>query len=213
MDNTWATGLLFNPFDFGVDISIQALTKYVVGHSDAMLGCIMANDAYWPKTEQTVFRLGLCAAPDDAFLGSRGLRTLALRLQQHEKSALEIAHYLRGHDSVATVLHPAFEECPGHAIWKRDFKGASGLFSFALKRGTYADLAVLVDHLRHYKMGFSWGGYESLILPLDLRGIRSATKPEFPGPLLRLQIGLEASQDLIDDLSEGLSRYEAALGA
>lgn len=213
MDNTWATGLLFNPFDYGVDMSVQALTKYVVGHSDAMLGCIMANEKHWKKAEQTVFRLGLCAAPDDAFLGSRGLRTLAVRLKQHEQSALDVAHFLRNHPSVATVLHPAFEECPGHEIWKRDFQGSSGLFSFALKQGKYKDLAVLVDALHHYKMGFSWGGFESLILPLDLHGIRTATQPQFPGPLLRLQIGLEAPTDLIDDLGGGLERYTAALKA
>lgn len=211
LDNTWATGLLFNPFEHGVDISVQALTKYVVGHSDAMLGCVLGSDAYWPDLQKTVFRLGLCAAPDDAFLGSRGLRTLALRLKQHEQSALQIAHYLQSHGAVAKVLHPALESCPGHTVWKRDFKGSSGLFTFALKRGERRHLPALVDSLHHFNMGFSWGGYESLILPLRLAGIRTATRPTFPGPLLRLQIGLEAPEDLIADLERGLHRYEAQL--
>lgn len=211
LDNTWATGLLFNPFDFGVDISIQALTKYVVGHSDAMLGCVMANEAYWHHTQQTIFRLGLCAAPDDAFLGSRGLRTMALRLKQHEAAALKVAHFLKAHPLVDLVLHPAFEECPGHTIWKRDFKGASGLFSFVLNCGEFADLAALVDTLEHYNMGFSWGGFESLILPVSLKNSRTATTPSFAGPLLRLQIGLEDPRDLIADLDAGLERYRKAL--
>jgi len=211
IDNTWATGLLFNPFEFGVDISIQALTKYVVGHSDAMLGCVLANEAYWPKTEKTLFQLGLCASPDDAFLGSRGLRTLSVRLRQHEASALAVAQRLKDHPLIAQVLHPAFEDCPGHAIWKRDFKGASGLFSVVLNAGTFEDLAHLVDHLHHFKMGFSWGGYESLILPVHMAGDRTATDRGFAGPLVRIQIGLEDAEDLVRDLVAGLERYQAAV--
>ncbi|MEO0410629.1 MAG: cystathionine beta-lyase [Pseudomonadota bacterium] len=213
MDNTWATGLFFNPFDHGVDISVQALTKYVVGHSDAMLGCIMANEAYWPRAETTVFRLGLCAAPDDAYLALRGLRTLPLRLRQHEQAAMEVATFLEAHPVVDKVMHPALTSFPSHDLWKRDFKGASGLFSFTLRMGEREHLRPLLDHMAHFKMGFSWGGFESLILPLRFRGIRTANKPNFPGPALRLHIGLEDTADLIEDLSAGLDRFAKAASA
>ncbi|MEM6682814.1 MAG: cystathionine beta-lyase [Pseudomonadota bacterium] len=211
VDNTWATGLLFNPFDFGVDISTQSLTKYVVGHSDAMLGCVMANETYWPQTEKMVFQLGLCASPDDAFLGSRGLRTLGVRLRQHAASAIKVAEYLRGHPAVASILHPAFEDCPGHEIWRRDFSGASGLFSFVLKAGNMAEMPSLVNEMKYFKMGFSWGGFESLIVPVRLTGERTATDRPYPGPIVRLQIGLEDPEDLIADLDAGLRRYQAAV--
>lgn len=211
MDNTWATGLFFNPFDHGVDISLQALTKYVVGHSDAMLGCVMANEAHWKRAETTVFRLGLCAAPDDAYLGLRGLRTLPLRLKQHEASALHVAQALEGHPAVDQVMHPALPSFASHALWKRDFSGSSGLFSFSLKTGQRSHLPALVDHLAHFKMGFSWGGFESLTLPLRFTGIRTATTVDFTGPALRLHIGLEDPEDLIADLCEGLDRFMQAV--
>ncbi|MEM6834086.1 MAG: cystathionine beta-lyase [Pseudomonadota bacterium] len=210
IDNTWATGLYFNPFDHGVDISIQALTKYVVGHSDAMMGCVMATERYWPRVERSVFQLGLCVGPDDAYLGLRGLRTLSVRLKQHEASAMRVAEFLWAHQHVDTVLHPALESCPGQALWRRDFKGSTGLFSFVLKAGDPALLNHFIDDMQHFKIGFSWGGYESLILPARLTGTRTATTPNFPGPLLRLHIGLEDPEDLIADLGEALERYHNA---
>lgn len=208
-DNTWATPLYFNAYDHGADVVIHALTKYVVGHSDAMLGSVGANARHWPRLKNTVYRLGLCASPDDAYLGLRGLRTMGTRLKQQGQAALELAKRLESHDEVAKVLHPALEQCPGHSIWKRDFKGASGLFSIVLKRGEWKDLAVLVDHMDYFRMGFSWGGYESLILPARFE--RTAVRWDASGPLLRLNIGLEDIDDLYSDLSKGLDRYAKAL--
>lgn len=208
-DNTWATPLYFNAYDHGADVVIHALTKYVVGHSDAMLGSVGANARHWPRLKNTVYRLGLCASPDDAYLGLRGLRTMGTRLKQQGDAALDLAQRLQKHEEVAQLLHPALEDCPGHDIWKRDFKGASGLFSIVLKRGNWNDLAALVDHMDYFRMGFSWGGYESLILPARFE--RSATKWDAAGPLLRLNIGLEDVDDLYDDLNKGLARYAKAL--
>jgi len=212
LDNTWATPLLFNGFAHGADIVVHALTKYVVGHSDAMLGSIAASETIWPHVKATVHRLGQCAGPDDAYLGLRGLRTLDVRLKQHEAAALEVARWLRTHPLVERVLHPALPECPGHAVWQRDFSGASGLFSIVLKAGDRGKLAAMVDHLTHFKMGFSWGGYESLILPPNMGRIRTARPWTAPGPLVRLHIGLEDPADLIADLEAGLARYAHALG-
>jgi len=208
-DNTWATPLYFNAYNHGADVVIHALTKYVVGHSDAMLGSVGANARHWPRLKNTVYRLGLCASPDDAYLGLRGLRTMSARLKQQGQAALELARRLETHDEVAKVLHPALEQCPGHTIWKRDFKGASGLFSIVLKRGEWKDLATLVDHMDYFRMGFSWGGYESLILPARFE--RTAVRWAASGPLLRLNIGLEDIEDLYSDLSKGLDRYAKAL--
>lgn len=212
LDNTWATPLLFPAIARGVDLSMQALTKYVVGHSDAMLGSVTAAPALWPQLKQTTYRLGQCVSPDDAYLGSRGLRTLHTRLQRHEASALRIATWLAEQPAVDRVLHPALPSCPGHEFWKRDFNGSSGLFAFTLKRGERRDCAPLVDGLRHFGMGFSWGGYESLVLPVEPHRIRTATRWDAPGQLIRLNIGLEDPDDLIADLDAGLARYEAALG-
>ncbi|MGD8327716.1 MAG: cystathionine beta-lyase [Sphingomonadales bacterium] len=208
-DNTWATPLYFNAYAHGADVVIHALTKYVVGHSDAMLGSVGANKQCWPRLQNMVYRLGLCAGPDDAYLGLRGLRTMGTRLRQQGGTALELARKLENHDEIAQVLHPALPNCPGHEIWKRDFTGSSGLFSIVLKRGEWANLAPMVDHMNHFRMGFSWGGYESLILPARFN--RSAKKWEAPGPLLRLNVGLEDAGDLYDDLAKGLERYAQAL--
>jgi len=212
-DNTWATPLLLNPLEHGADISVHACTKYIGGHSDIMLGTATANEKTFKKLQRTAFQLGQTVSPDDAFLALRGLRTLGVRMRQHEDNALKIAAWLKDHNSVETILHPAFETCPGHDVWARDFAGSSGLFSIVLKEGTYPDTAAFVDNMKLFKMGFSWGGYESLILPSDPSSSRTATKWQSKGPLLRLHIGLEDTDDLIADLVAGLSRYNAHLKA
>ena len=207
MDNTWATPLYFKALDHGVDISIMSLTKYVVGHSDALLGSVTANAATWPQIKNAHRQLGQCAGPDDLFLALRGLRTLSVRLERHNRSACDIALWLQAEPQVERVFHPALSSCPGHALWQRDFTGSTGLFSILLKPGNRAQLAAMVDGLKHYKMGFSWGGFESLVLPVDPKALRTATSWTEPGQLLRLHIGLEDVDDLKADLSAGLMRY------
>ena len=209
LDNTWATPLLFPSMAFGVDLSMQALTKYVGGHADVMGGAVTANAAWWPRLKATTHRLGQYVSPDDCALALRGLRTMALRLRRHEASAIEVATWLRGHPEVERVLHPALPGDPGHDVWARDFKGASGLFGFTLTQGTRADTAVLIDDLAHFGIGFSWGGYESLVLPVEPNRTRTATRFDSAGPLIRLHIGLEDPSDLIADLDAGLARYSA----
>lgn len=211
-DNTWATPLLLNPLELGADISVHACTKYVGGHSDIMVGTATANERTFKKLQRTAFQLGHTVSPDDAFLALRGLRTLGVRLKQHEDNALKIAAWLNDRPEVETVFHPAFETCPGHDVWARDFAGSCGLFSFTLTAGDYADTAALVDDLKLFKMGFSWGGYESLILPSDPTASRTAIKWEANGPLIRLHIGLEDPDDLIADLTAGLEQYQAHIG-
>lgn len=206
-DNTWSTPLLFKPLDFGVDISVEACTKYLGGHSDSMIGSASASGTTFKKLSRTAYQMGHMVSADDAFLTLRGMRTLGVRMKTHEENALKVAAWLKEQSMVHSVLHPAFEDCPGHQLWARDFNGSSGLFSIVLKEGDYPDTAAMVDHMRLFKMGFSWGGYESLILPSDPRGSRSATKWQAPGPLLRLHIGLEDTDDLIADLEAGLQRY------
>jgi cystathionine beta-lyase len=210
LDNTWATPLLFPAIAHGVDLSILACTKYVVGHSDVMLGSVTAAPGKFAKLRDTSFQLGQVASPDDAWLGSRGLRTMAVRLKQHEASALEIARWLETRTEVAQVLHPALPGCPGHETFARDFSGSSGLFSFVLDGGDEASRAALVDGLRHFGIGYSWGGFESLAIPVDPARHRTATHCDFAGPLVRLQIGLEDPADLIADLATGLDRFAAA---
>ena len=211
LDNTWATPLLFPAIQHGIDLTILACTKYVVGHSDAMLGSVTAAPGHFARLRDTSFQLGQVASPDDAWLGSRGLRTMALRLQQHQVSALKIAHWLKEQPEVATVLHPALPECPGHEHFIRDFKGSSGLFSFVLQGGNDAARSALIDHLDLFGIGYSWGGFESLVIPTDPERYRSVTRRAFAGPLVRLQIGLEDPDDLIADLAAGLARYRAAM--
>lgn len=206
MDNTWATPLFFRPLDHGVDLSIQAATKYVVGHSDAMLGLVTVRREHHDRMRKTANELGYAAAPDDCFLALRGLRTLSVRLARHQETAMRLADFLAGRPEVARVLHPAMPSDPGHALWRRDFSGASGLFGIVLKPAPHAALAAMVDHLELFGMGWSWGGYESLILPCDPRGIRTAVPWTEPGQLLRLHAGLEDADDLIADLAAGLDR-------
>jgi cystathionine beta-lyase len=199
LDNTWATPLFFPAIAAGVDVTILAATKYVGGHADVMLGCASATEAYFQQIQTAAWDLGHAVSPDDAWLGSRGIRTMAVRLKQHEESALRIAHWLKARPEVGLVLHPALPDCPGHEYWKRDFKGSSGLFSFELKGAGSARRSKFVDSLKLFGIGFSWGGYESLVLPVD--PIRTVSNVPAAN-LVRLHIGLEDVDDLIADLSE-----------
>jgi cystathionine beta-lyase len=209
LDNTWATPLLLPAIALGIDLTILACTKYIVGHSDVMLGSVTAAPGHFAKLRDTSFQLGQVASPDDCWLASRGLRTMAIRLRQHEASALQIAHWLQEQPEVATVLHPALPTCPGHDIFMRDFRGSSGLFSFVLQGGDEAARARLIDGLAHFGIGYSWGGFESLALPVDPQRHRSVTRRADAGPMVRLQIGLEDPADLIADLAAGLRRFAA----
>ena len=210
IDNTWATPLLLPAIQMGVDYSILACTKYVGGHSDIMLGSVTAAQGQYARLRDATYQLGQCASPDDAFLGARGLRTMAIRLKQHGEAGLKIAAWLKDQPEVARVLHPAFPDCPGHDAFVRDFKGSSGLFSFVLNGGDEAARTALIDGLRHFGIGYSWGGYESLAIPVDPH--RTATKWSAEGPVVRLQIGLEDPDDLIADLDAGLARFRQAKG-
>jgi len=203
LDNTWATPLLFPALDHGVDISILAMTKHVGGHSDLLMGAISATGEWFDTVERTTFQLGQSVSPDDAWLALRGLRTLGVRLHRHEESGLEVAKWLAAHPRVGTLLHPAFDDCPGHALWKRDFGGSSGLFAFALKDADRAARDAFVDRLKLFGLGYSWGGFESLVVPAD--PVRTATSPDFGGPLVRLHVGLEDPADLIADLDQALA--------
>jgi cystathionine beta-lyase len=209
-DNTWATPLYHRSLDQGVDISMQAATKYIGGHSDIMFGTISANARTWPMIAEAIRLLGVCAGPDDVFLALRGLRTLAVRLAQHHRSALEMARWLATRPEVIRVLHPALEDDPGHAIWKRDFTGASGLFSIVLKPAPQKAVDALLDAVKLFGMGYSWGGFESLVIPFDCEGYRTATKWAPGGPTLRLHIGLENVEDLKADLEHGFAAFNAA---
>lgn len=208
MDNTWSAGYHFKPFEHGVDISIQAATKYIVGHSDAMLGTLTMNDrALWERAKLTASSLGHSASPDDCYLGMRGLRSLAARLPRHEATALKLAHWLSDQPEVEIVLHPALPHCPGHDIWKRDFTGSSGLFGMVLKEGPdSAAIARMLDGMELFAMGYSWGGYESLIVTDNPGATRSTYVWPYKGQTLRLHAGLEDADDLIRDLAAGLKR-------
>ncbi len=204
LDNTWATPFFFTALDKGVDMTILAATKYVVGHSDAMIGSVTTHKTYWQALRHTAQQLGQIVSPDDAYLATRGLRTMAVRLKAHEASALKIAHMLTARDEVAAVLHPALPQCPGHNVWKRDFTGSAGLFSFVLK-GSKAKAAAFVDALDLFGIGYSWGGFESLALPVHPEKFRSVTDWGTESAVIRLQIGLEDADDLIADLEQGFS--------
>jgi cysteine-S-conjugate beta-lyase len=209
-DNTWATPLFRRSLEQGVDISMQAATKYIGGHSDIMFGTISANAKAWPLISEGIGMLGICAGPDDVFLALRGLRTLAVRLAQHHRSGLEMARWLAARPEVIKVLHPALETDPGHAIWKRDFTGASGLFSIVLKPAPQKAVDALLDAVTLFGMGYSWGGFESLVIPFDCADYRTATKWAPGGPTLRLHIGLENVEDLKADLARGFEAFNAA---
>lgn len=203
MDNTWATPLFFRPLDHGVDISIHAATKYPAGHSDVMLGTVSANAACWTRLHEAFLTLGVCAAPDDVYQVLRGLRTMGVRLERHQESALDIARWLETQPGVARVLHPGLESHPDHALWKRDFCGASGIFSVVLDGGGTEQAHAFLDALRIFGLGYSWGGFESLAVHVYLGDRVVATGPT-EGPTIRLQIGLENAEDLKADIMRGL---------
>lgn len=210
IDNTWSGGYFFKPLTLGVDVSVQAATKYIVGHSDAMLGTIACNKAAYPKVLDTFLQQGNCAGPDDVYLGTRGLRTMAVRMNRQHENGIKMAEWLRDRPEVMRVMHPALPGDPGHEIWKRDFTGASGLFGFVVDCTDRAALGAMLDGLALFGMGASWGGYESLILPSDPSKMRSATKWEPGGTTLRMHVGLEDTTDLIDDLTAGFERLNSA---
>lgn len=211
LDNTWGTPIGFRAFDHGVDVSIHAATKYIVGHADAMLGVIVCTKDTFTTIKRTAVRLGTCAGPDDLYLGLRGLRTLGVRLKQHEESGLALADWLARRPEVTRVLHPGRPGDPGHALWRRDFTHACGLFAVAIPDVPRPALTAMLDHFELFGMGYSWGGFESLILPVRPAAVRSATRWSEPGILLRLHAGLENADDLIRDLEAGFARMAQAL--
>ena len=206
LDNTWATPLYFKSFAHGVDVSIQAATKYIVGHADAMLGAVTSSKKVARVIEKTHADLGLCPGPEDVYLGLRGLRSLGVRLERHQKSALDLARWLADRPEVARVIHPALPSDPGHALWKRDFTGSPGLFSIVLKPVARDKVAAMLDGLSLFGMGYSWGGFESLVLPFNPNAYRTATTWRAEGPALRLHVGLEDVEDLKADLEAGFAR-------
>ncbi len=200
-DNTWATPLAFRPLAHGADLSIMAATKYIVGHSDVMLGTVAANEAAWPKLKAVHGAMGLHVGPDDVYLGLRGLRTLAVRLPRHAELALKVARWLEARPEVARVLYPPLPSDPGHALWKRDIEGAAGLFGVVFAGWNEQDAARFIDHLELFGIGASWGGFESLVILAHPAASRTATASRAEGPLIRLHVGLEDPDDLIADLA------------
>lgn len=212
LDNTWASPINSAAFEMGVDISIQAATKYIVGHSDVMMGTATANEQHWVQLRENSYLMGQCTSPDDVYLASRGLRTLGVRMAQHEKNGLKVAQWLANRPEVDHLRHPAFATCPGHQFFERDFSAANGLFSFVLKEGNKKSLTAFVENMKYFKMGFSWGGYESLILSVSgIDKLRTVTKWDSSKPLIRLHVGLENSDDLIADLEAGFARFNTAM--
>jgi len=205
MDNTWATPIYFRALEKGVDLSIQSLTKYIGGHSDVMMGTISAVESLLPRIKETVQTMGLCAGPDDIYLAARGLRTLGVRLARHQESAFKVARWLSKRPEVMRVLHPGLESDPGHAIWKRDFTGAPGPFSVILKPVPEAAFYAFVDALKLFGKGYSWGGFESLVIVFDCTDFRTATRWTPGGPALRFHIGLEDVEDLLRDLDNAFT--------
>ena len=208
-DNTWATGMFFRSFDHGADLVVQAATKYPGGHSDVLIGAVVANEAWWPRLRDTSRDYGQSASPDDLYLTIRGMRTMEARIRRHEASALAIAQWLEREPAVRRVLYPALPGDPGHAIWKRDFLGATGLMGVELAPCGNEQLAAMIDGLELFALGYSWGGFDSLVTPANLREARSA-RPWQGGPLIRLQVGLEDPADLQDDLARGFERLKRA---
>ena len=214
LDNTWAAGINFEALKYGVDISIQAATKYIVGHSDVMLGTAVANEKYWEQLREHSYLLGQCVSADDAYLGLRGIRTLDIRLRQHAENSLTIANWLTSRPEVDHVRHPELPCCPGHEFFKRDFKGGNGLFSFVLKTSYPKATNAFLDTLQHFSMGYSWGGFESLVLanePKSFNSLRTIANPNFKGTLIRVHIGLEDVDDLIADLTAAFEKYNEVL--
>lgn len=208
LDNTWATPLLYPALSRGVDLSIQAVTKYIGGHADLMMGYVAANESHAARLLEFHGNSGLYVSGDDCFLALRGLRTLAVRLKRHQETALTLTRWLQARPEVSRVLYPALESDPGHAIWKRDFKGACGLFGVVLKPATHKAVSAMLDGLAHFGLGFSWGGYESLAVPADIK--RTAKTFDAEGPVIRIHAGLEDAGDLISDLTRGFERLRAS---
>ena len=208
-DNTWATPLFLRACDLGVDVTIHSCTKYIGGHSDLVMGLLTTSKKYYPQLRRTYRNLGCCPGSEEVYLAQRGLRTMATRLRQHQETGLQIAHWLKKRPEVLKVLHPAFPECPGHAVWKRDFSGSTGLFSVLLKPYPHKALAAMLDHMELFGMGFSWGGYESLIIPFNPE--RTSTPSwTHKGVCLRIHAGLENPDDIIADLEAGFDRLNKA---
>jgi cystathionine beta-lyase len=208
-DNAWATGLYFPAMAHGCDLVVQPATKYVAGHSDLLIGAVVANERVWPMLRDVSRDFGQTTSPDDIYLAMRGLRTMQVRLARQGESGLEVARWLASRPEVKRVLHPALASDPGHALWKRDFTGTSSLFGIELAECTKAQVAAFLDHLELFVLGYSWGGYESLIVPANLRHAR-AVRPWTGGPLIRLHVGLEDPADLIADLERGFERLRRA---
>jgi cystathionine beta-lyase len=207
IDNTWATPLFFRAHEHGCDLVVEAGTKYLSGHSDILLGLVSANERLWPRLKETYRSMAMLPGAEDCYLALRGMRTLHIRLQEAERRGLALAEWLAAQPQVATVLHPALPSCPGHSFWKRDFTGSTGVFSFILRPGfSRDDLARMLDAMRIFGMGYSWGGFESLIIPFDCRSYRTATEWRAPGLCLRVQVGLEDLEDVRNDLRAGLDR-------
>ncbi len=209
-DTTWGTPYFFKSFDHGVDVSIHAATKYIVGHSDVMMGMIVTNEKYWLPVRRTVADYGYCSSADECYLALRGLRTIGVRMKQQMASAIKMAQWLQSRAEVARVLFPALEGDPGHAIWKRDFEGAASLFSLVLKPVSRKQVAAFVDGLKLFGIGSSWGGYESLVTAPNIAPLRTATQWRDEGPAIRLHIGLEDTDDLIADVTQALAKMAAA---
>jgi cystathionine beta-lyase len=209
-DNTWATPLFFSPHAHGVDMAVEAGTKYLSGHSDLLLGLVSANAQWFARLAKTVDQMAIPPGPEDVFLALRGLRTMELRLREAERQALALARWLEGRPEVLRVIHPALPDDPGHAIWKRDFTGSSGLFSVVLRPASEAAVAAMLDGLELFGMGYSWGGFESLVIPFDCTAYRTATRWAPGGPTLRFSVGLEDIEDLKEDLDRGFARLAAA---
>jgi cystathionine beta-lyase len=209
-DNTWGTPLFFPAFERGVDVSIHAATKYIAGHSDAMMGIVTTTEQCWLPVRRVVADYGYCVGPDDCFLALRGLRTIGVRMRRQQESAIQVARWFEARPEVSRVLYPVLESDPGHSIWKRDFSGAASLFGVILKPAKDEAVAAMIDGLELFGIGSSWGGFESLAIRADVRNIRTATKWHHEGPLLRLHIGLEHPDDLIADLERGFARLQQA---
>ncbi len=212
MDNTWATPIFFPAHAHGVDLAIEAGTKYLSGHSDLLLGLVSANAEWFPRLHRTVDHMAIPPGPEDVYLALRGLRTMDLRLREAEKQALALANWLQTRPEVLRVIHPGLEGDPGHAIWKRDFRGASGLFSVVLQPAAPEAAAAFIDALELFGLGASWGGYESLVIPFDCTKYRTATRWAPGGPTVRLSVGLEDIEDLKEDLARGLAAFTATRG-
>jgi cystathionine beta-lyase len=209
-DNTWGTPLFFKPYEHGVDVTVHAATKYIGGHSDLMMGIVTSTAEIHPRLRTGIQDIGMTSSPEDCWLALRGLRTLDVRLRRHMESGLAIARWLRDRPEVARVLHPALPDDPGHCLWQRDFKGACGLFGIVLHPTSGHAVAAMLDHMKLFGMGWSWGGYESLLIPTFPQKSRSASPWRTEGPCLRIHVGLEAVEDLVEDLEAGFQRLGAA---